>query len=95
MMSSTFSRFSNRRIRVKAPGLDSLPPGLYLVLWDLIGPLLLDSLNFAIDTGNFHRGQNTSALILLVLKKGKNPHCCSSYRPISLISTDAKVYAED
>ncbi|KAG1924766.1 hypothetical protein F2P79_025947, partial [Pimephales promelas] len=77
----------------KAPGLDGLPPELYLAIWDLIGPLLLDSINFAIDTGCFHRDQNT-ALISLLLKKGKEPLCCSSYRPISLIGTDVKLYAK-
>ncbi len=59
----------------------------------MLGPLFLNSLNFAIETGCFHRDQNT-ALISLILKKGKNPLCCSSYRPISLICTDTKVYAK-
>lgn len=49
----------------KAPGLDGLPPELYLVIWDLLGPLLLNSLNFAIDTGCFYRDQNTALISLI------------------------------
>lgn len=41
----------------KSPGLDGLPPKLFLKLWDIVGPLLLDSLNYALDTGSFHRDQ--------------------------------------
>ncbi len=45
---------------------------------------MLNSFNFAIEHGVFHRDQKTS-LISLLLKKGKDPLDCSSYRPISLI----------
>ncbi len=66
----------------KSPGLDGLPPELFLELWDIVGPLLLNSLNYALDAGSFHRDQNTS-LISVLLKKDKPPLTC--YRPISLI----------
>uniref|UniRef100_A0A3B1KHZ5 Reverse transcriptase domain-containing protein n=1 Tax=Astyanax mexicanus TaxID=7994 RepID=A0A3B1KHZ5_ASTMX len=77
----------------KSPGLDGLPPELYLDLWDLVGTLILDSFNFAIESGSFHRDQKT-ALISLLLKKGKDPLQCSSYRPISLICGDVKLFAK-
>ncbi len=35
----------------KSPGLDGLPPELYLEIWDLVGILMLNSFNFAIDHG--------------------------------------------
>ncbi len=54
----------------KSPGLDGLPPELYLEIWDLVGILMLNSFNFAIEHGAFHRDQKTS-LISLLLKKGK------------------------
>jgi len=54
---------------------------------------MLNSFNFAVEHGIFHRDQNTS-LISLLLKKGKDPLDCSSYRLISLISGDLKVYAK-
>ncbi len=56
----------------KSPGLDGLPPELYLEIWDLVGILMLNSFNFAIEHGVFHRDQKTS-LISLLLKKGKDP----------------------
>lgn len=70
--------------------LDGLPPELFLELWDIIGPPLLD---FALNTGSFHHDQNTS-LISVLLKKGKPPLRCGSYRPISLITTELKLFAK-
>ncbi len=54
---------------------------------------MLNSFNLAIEHGVFHRDQKTS-LISLLLKKGKDPLDCSSYRPISLIPCDVKIYAK-
>ncbi len=54
---------------------------------------MLNSFNFAIEHGVFHRDQKTS-LTSLLLKKGKDPLDCSSYRPISLIPCDLKIYAK-
>ncbi len=76
----------------KSPG-HGLPPELYLEIWDLVGILMLNSFNFAIEHGVFHRDQKTS-LISLLLKKGKDPLDCSSYRLISLIPCDPKIYAK-
>ncbi len=76
-----------------SPVLDGLPPELYLEIWDLVGILMLNSFNFAIEHGVFHRDQKTS-LISLLLKKGRDPLDCSSYRPISLIPCDLKIYAK-
>lgn len=62
-------------------------------VWDQVGPLILASINYAIDHGRFHRDQNTS-LITLLLKKDKHPYCPKTYRPISLISSELKLFAE-
>jgi len=70
----------------KSPGPDGIPPELYLAVWDVVGPLILNSMNYAIKHGMLHRDQNT-ALIILLHKKGKDALNCSSYRPISLKGT--------
>lgn len=46
-----------------------------------------------LSTGSFHRDQNTS-LISVLYTKGKSPLICGSYRPISLITTELKVFAK-
>ncbi len=69
------------------------PPWIIFRNLDLVGILMLNSFNFAIEHGAFHRDQKTS-LISLLLKKGKDPLDCSSYRPISLIPCDLKIYAK-
>lgn len=77
----------------KSPGIDGIPPELISAIWDIVSPLILNSFNFAVGNGALHRDQNT-ALITLLLKKGKDPLECASYRPISLITTDVKLFAK-
>uniref|UniRef100_A0A8C6NVZ4 Reverse transcriptase domain-containing protein n=1 Tax=Nothobranchius furzeri TaxID=105023 RepID=A0A8C6NVZ4_NOTFU len=77
----------------KSPGPDGIPPEVYRTFWPLLGPLMLNMIQFSISAGNFHRDVNT-ALISLLLKKGKDPMECSSYRPISLLNADIKIYAK-
>lgn len=77
----------------KSPGPDGIPPEFYLTFWHLIGPLLFDMIQYSIKEGSFFRDVN-SALISLLLKKGKDPTDCSSYRPLSLLNADLKIYAK-
>ncbi len=77
----------------KSPGPDGIPPEFYLTFWPLIGPLLVDMIQYSIKVGSFPRDVN-SALISLLLKKGKDPVECSSYRPLSLLNADLKIYAK-
>ncbi len=37
----------------KSPGLDGLPPELYLEIWDLVGILMLNSLILQLNMGYF------------------------------------------
>ena len=67
----------------RSPGPDGIPLEFYLTFWPLIGPLLLDMILYLIRVGSFSRDV-ISALISLLLKKGKDPVECSSYRPLSL-----------
>lgn len=61
--------------------------------WDLLGPILLNAIEAAVEKGAFHEHTNV-ALITLIHKKGKNPQECASYRPISLINADMKLYSK-
>lgn len=79
--------------RNKSPGLDGIPPEFYVAFWDKLGPLLLDMIMYSIDKGSFSRDVNI-ALISLLLKKDKDPTDCTSYRPLSLLNSDLKIFAK-
>lgn len=79
--------------RGKAPGWDGIPPELYLAFWELLGPLLHSMIVHSIDVGSFSRDVNM-ALISLLLKKDKDPVECTSYRPLSLLGSDLKLFAK-
>ena len=79
--------------RGKSPGLDGIPPELVEAFWPQLGPLVLDMLNFSIDKGSFSASSNI-AIISLLRKKGKPPDDCSSYRPLSLLNCEVKLYAK-
>lgn len=66
----------------KTPGIDGIPVELYLELWDVLGPVWLDTLNYAIERGAFHRDLNT-ALITVISKPGKDSLECANYRPMT------------
>lgn len=66
---------------------------IYLELWNIVGPIRLDTLNSAIRKGYFHKDLNT-ALISVLHKPGRDPESCSSYRPISLINADIQIYSK-
>lgn len=83
----------SKMIRGKSPGPDGIPPEVLLYFWDLLGPVLLSSIQAALEKGSFHKHTNV-ALILLLAKKDKDPLQCSHYRPISLINSDLKIYSK-
>lgn len=78
---------------VQSPGPGGIHPELYLAVWDIVGPLILSSINYAIKYGVLHRNENI-ALIVLLHRKNKDPLNCSSYRPMSLINSDVKILAK-
>lgn len=77
----------------RTPGIDGIPVELYLTFWDILGPIWLDTINYAIGNGEFHRDLNT-ALITVIPKPGKDPLECASHRPISLINADLKIFSK-
>ncbi len=74
-------------------GIDGIPVELYLALWDILGPVWLETLNYATDKGTFHRDLNT-ALITVIPKPDKDPLECANHCPISLINADLKIFSK-
>ncbi len=54
---------------------------------------MLDMMQYLIDQGSFPQNMNM-AIISLLFKKYKDSTLCSSYRPLSLIGADVKIYAK-
>ncbi len=77
----------------KSPAIDGIPIELYTTFWSDLGPLMLDMIHLSVTQGSFHPSINI-AVISLLLKKDKDPISSSSYRPLSLIGTDVKLYAK-
>ncbi|XP_012819057.2 uncharacterized protein LOC105947410 [Xenopus tropicalis] len=76
----------------KTPGPDGLPSNWYKALSENIPTKLLETLQYAYDNQALP-ASFAEALIVVIPKPGKDPSLCSSYRPISLINTDAKILA--
>lgn len=79
--------------RGKSPGIDGIPPEFYVTFWEQLSPFLLNMITYSVDKGRFSRDVNT-ALISLLLKKDKDPTDCASYRPLSLLNSDLKIFAK-
>ncbi len=54
---------------------------------------MLSAFSKAFDESSVSDVMNT-AIISLILKKGKDPEQCGSYRPISLLNVDIKILAK-
>ena len=75
----------------KSPGIDGLPGEFYKVFFSLVGEFLVDVYNESISEGELCESQKRSVLSL-IFKKGDR--CLlKNYRPISLSTTDYKIFA--
>ncbi|XP_077118894.1 uncharacterized protein LOC143774969 [Ranitomeya variabilis] len=77
----------------KAPGPDGFPIELYRKYIDKLAPLLLKVLR------GIWRGESVpetfyDANIIVLRKEGKDPLDCGSYRPISLVNVDYKIFTK-
>ena len=76
----------------KAPGPDGIPIDIYKTFKKKLLPPFLDMVKEAFEKGLPPTLQ--SALITVILKPGKSPSRCESYRPISSLNSDTKLLAK-
>ena len=74
----------------RTPGNDGLPVEFYTAFWKIIGPFVIDSINYGYDHGQLSTSQRQS-IITLIEKKGKDKQFVKNWRPISLINVDSKI----
>ena len=74
----------------KSPGNDGLTVEFYGGFWNILGNLMVDSLNYSYDYGELSNSQK-EAIITLIEKKDKDKRDLSNWRPISLINVDVKI----
>ena len=77
----------------KTPGFDGLPAEFYLVFWTDICDLLINSFNFSLQNGSMSSSQR-NGIITLLPKKDKDSLLIRNYRPITLLTTDYKIFAK-
>lgn len=77
----------------KTPGPDGLPSELYKKFNTTLSPYLYRMYKQAQSDGDLPPTL-TEAVITVIYKKGKDPQEVGSYRPISLLNTDGKLYAK-
>uniref|UniRef100_A0A8C5MEQ8 Reverse transcriptase domain-containing protein n=1 Tax=Leptobrachium leishanense TaxID=445787 RepID=A0A8C5MEQ8_9ANUR len=77
----------------KAPGPDGFSGGYYKVLRPELVPFLTAVFNDCAEGGSLHPDLLV-ANIALIPKEGRDPAAVESYRPISLINFDAKIFAK-
>uniref|UniRef100_A0A6I8SLC4 Reverse transcriptase domain-containing protein n=1 Tax=Xenopus tropicalis TaxID=8364 RepID=A0A6I8SLC4_XENTR len=77
----------------KAAGADGLPIEIYKRHSKLLTPMLLKLFKEAVQLGQFPESLYEAAIVLLP-KQGKDPHLCESFRPISLLTADVKIFAK-
>ena len=72
------------------PGLDGIPYSYYKIFGNELLPLILDAWEFSNETGSLPQSQTTS-VISLIPKAGKDKHEIKNWRPISISSCDLKI----
>lgn len=77
----------------KAPGPDGLTLEFYKEYVDILVPKLHRAFEEAVESGILPQSMR-EALLITLLKPGKDPLEPDSYRPLSLINVDAKIYAK-
>ena len=74
----------------KSPGSDGFTTDFYKFCWPVIKDSVLESFNYANQTGKLSIDQRRG-IINLIPKKNKDPRFLKNWRPISLLNTDYKI----
>ncbi|XP_063799964.1 msx2-interacting protein [Pseudophryne corroboree] len=77
----------------RSPGPDGFSLAYYKTFGDVLLPMMLRAFNQVSDQSSFSP-QSMLAHITVIHKEGKDPSHCSSYRPISLLNVDLKLFAK-
>lgn len=77
----------------KAPGPDGLTLQYYRTLLPILGPFMVDLFNGLGNDETLPRDMS-KAYISVIPKEGKDPTLCGSYRPISLLNSDIKLFTK-
>uniref|UniRef100_A0A8C5N7I9 Reverse transcriptase domain-containing protein n=1 Tax=Gouania willdenowi TaxID=441366 RepID=A0A8C5N7I9_GOUWI len=77
----------------KCPGEDGFPVEFFKVMKGKINKLLLRVFDKSLEESVLPESMY-GANITLIVKKNRNPELCSSYRPISLLNVDNKIFSK-
>ena len=74
----------------KTPGTDGLTVEFYRYFWDIVGIYMVESFNYAFETGKLSISQH-QGIISLIPKKKKDVEYLKNWRPVSLLNVDYKL----